>query len=462
MDSKERAQYEKLILRPVEPLILSLAIPTVISMLTTMIYNLADAYFVGKLGTSASAAIGILASVHSVFQAIGFMFGQGSGSAISTNLGSGNHKAASRIGSTGVAGAVLFCTTLSILEFACFAPLLRILGSTETILPFAYTYGIYILIAGPAMGAACVLNNIMRYEGKAFWAMFGLVSGGLLNIFGDWFFMFGLDMGIAGAGLSTCLSQYVSVGILLYMFLSGKTITQLSVSAISRDINDWLTIIRRGFPSLLRQLLHSFSSATLNICAKPYGDEAIAAMAIVGRIVMFIGSVMIGIGQGFQPVSGYNYGAGKYNRLRRGFFFTFRTGEMLLATLAIIGILFPEPIVRVFRDDPAVTAIGVPALRFQCCALFLQPFTVSSNMLFQSIGKTKVASFLSTLRGGLCYIPMLLILPHFLGITGIQCAQMVSDILTTLITVPFTVRFFRSLPKEDVHGKIDEMYEATS
>ena len=462
MNEKEIAQYEKLILRPVDRLIATLAIPTVISMLTTMIYNLVDAYFVGRLGTSAAAAIGILASVQAVFQAVGFMFGQGSGSGISVSLGEGEQEEASKIGSTGFLWSLIFATILACAGFGVLSPMLRFLGSTETILPYARTYAIFILVAGPAMAGSCVLNNIMRYEGKAFWAMIGLVTGGVLNMIGDPIFMFGMGMGIAGAGLSTALSQYISFGILLYMFLSGKTITRMGLRYVSTDPSVLFRIIRRGLPSLIRQLLHSLATAALNICAKPFGDAAIAAMAIVGRVAMFIGSTMIGIGQGFQPVSGYNYGARKYKRLREAFFFPWKAGEILLSSLAILGFLFPEPIVRLFRDDPEVVLYGVPALRFQCIALILQPFSVCSNMLFQSIGRTRVASFLSMLRGGLCYVPVLLILPRFIGFTGIQCAQAIADVLTMAITVPFTIYFFRHTSAENEVAPIDEKYAAAT
>ncbi|MCR5654187.1 MAG: MATE family efflux transporter [Lachnospiraceae bacterium] len=458
MNEKECKQYEKLILRPVDRLIATLAVPTVISMLTTMIYNLVDAYFVGKLGTSASAAIGILISVHAVFQAIGFMFGQGSGSGIAVLLGQGKHEVAGRIGSTGFAWCLGFASIVSVLELLFLSPLLEFLGSTQTILPYAKSYGIYIVLAGPVMAGSCVLNNIIRYEGKAVYAMVGLVTGGVLNMILDPIFMFKLDMGIAGAGLATALSQCASFGLLLFMFKSGKTITKLQFRYISLRFDELFWIIRRGLPSLSRQMLNSISSAALNICAKPYGDPAIAAMAIVGRIAMFIGSVMIGIGQGFQPVSGYNYGAKKYRRLRKGFFFTWRMGEALLSCLAVLAFFFPEPVVRLFRDDIEVVKIGVPALRFQCLALILQPFSICSNMLFQAIGKTKEALFLSMLRSGLCYIPVILILPQFIGITGIESAQAIADVLTVAITVPFTIRFFKSIPQQDEEAPIDLAY----
>ena len=216
--------------------------------------------------------------------------------------------------------------------------------------------------------------------------------------------------------------------------------------------------MRVGFPSLIRQMLNSISTITLNHCAMPYGDAAIAAMTIVGRIVMFIGSAMIGLGQGFQPVSAYNYGARKFKRLRESFFFTFRTGTIVLSVLAVIGFIFPGQIVGLFRDDPAVIAIGARALRFQCIAVVTQPFTVTSNMMFQSIGRSKEASFLALLRSGLYYIPLLIVLPLFIGLTGIQSAQMFADILTMLTSIPFVVKFMRETPDEDLTSEIDRLY----
>ena len=302
----------------------------------------------------------------------------------------------------------------------------------------------------------------MRYEGKAVLAMVGLVSGGVLNMIGDPILMFGLGLGIDGAGLSTAISQYISFGILLYMFLSKKTITQISIRNYTRDIRELIHILKVGFPSLIRQMLNSVSTMTLNNCAMPYGDAAIAAMSIVGRITMFIGSAMIGIGQGFQPVSAYNYGGEKYARLRRAFYFTFRLGMVFLGILGILGMIAPGPVVHVFRDDPKVVEIGATALRFQCVAVLFQPFTVTANMMFQAVGRSRVASFLATLRSGLCYIPTLLILPRFTGLLGIQSAQMWSDFLTLLISVPFVVRFFREIPEEDYETAQDLHYRESA
>jgi putative MATE family efflux protein len=443
---------------PVEKLIPRLAVPTIFSMMITMIYNLVDAYFVGKLGTSASAAIGVVLGVQSIFQAFGFMMGHGAGSQISVRLGEGDRDAADRLFSTAFFHALVISVIVGVLGLIGLEPLMRLMGSTDTILPFSKNYGFYILISGPALVGSCVLNNVMRYEGRAVLAMFGLVTGGVLNMIGDPILMFGLGLGIDGAGLSTAISQYISFGILLYMVFSKRTISRLSLRYRSNDPDVTLSIMRVGFPSLIRQMLNSLATITLNHCAMPYGDAAIAAMAIVGRIVMFIGSAMIGLGQGFQPVSAYNYGARKFKRLRDSFYFTVKAGMAVLGILAIFGFMFPGPVVQLFRDDPRVVEIGSRALRFQCIAVVMQPFSVTSNMMFQSIGRSKEASFMAMLRSGLYYIPSLLILPLFLGLTGIECAQMVSDILTTLTCIPFVVRFMRETPDEDQISEIDRLY----
>lgn len=456
--SKEQQQYQKLVMTPVEQLIPRLAIPTILSMMITMIYNLVDAFFVGKLGTSASAAIGVVLGVQSIFQAFGFMMGHGAGSQISIRLGEGDRDAADRLFSTAFFHALVISVIVGIICLFGLEPLMRLMGSTDTILPFSKNYGFYILISGPALVGSCVLNNVMRYEGRAVLAMFGLVTGGVLNMIGDPILMFGLGLGIDGAGLSTAISQYISFGILLYMVFSKRTISKLSLRCRSNDPEVTLSIMRVGFPSLIRQMLNSLATITLNHAAMPYGDAAIAAMAIVGRIVMFIGSAMIGLGQGFQPVSAYNFGARKYARLRKAFYFTVKAGMIVLGVLAVLGFLFPAPIVQLFRDDPRVIEIGSRALRFQCIAVIMQPFSVTSNMMFQSIGRSKEASFMAMLRSGLYYIPSLLILPLFLGLTGIECAQMVSDILTTLTCIPFVARFMRETPDEDQVSEIDRLY----
>lgn len=467
MTEDEAKQYKKMILTPPGKLIFRLAVPTVISMLITMIYNLVDAYFVGRLGASASAAIGILINVNAAFQAFGFMYGQGSGSKIARLLAAGKKDDADRILVVGLTGALITGFVLMSIVLIFLRPIIYILGSTDTIYPYAHTYAFYVLLSSPVLCASCVLNNVMRYEGRAFFAMFGLVSGGVLNMVLDPVLMFGLNLGIKGAALSTMVSQYVSFFILLSMFLRHKTISAIKLSYLKLPLNelmkDAVSIIKTGLPSLIRQLFAVLSNATLNNCSKPYDDPAIAAMTIDGRILMFIGSAMIGIGQGFQPVSAFNYGSKKYGRLRQSAFVTWRAGTIIMAVLAVIGFTRTADIIRIFlHDEPEVVDqvlyYGVPALRFMCIAVVIQPVSVVANMLFQSIGEARVSSFLSSLRSGLCYIPCLLILPLFLGFTGIQCSQMCADIMAAAISLPFLLRFFRRIPREDENTPQDDKY----
>ncbi|MCR4793329.1 MAG: MATE family efflux transporter [Lachnospiraceae bacterium] len=468
MTDDEARQYKKMILTPPGRLIFRLAVPTVISMLITMIYNLVDAYFVGRLGTSASAAIGILVNVNAGFQAFGFMYGQGSGSKIARLLAAGKKGDADRILTVGLTGALLTGLVLTAFVMAFLRPIIYLLGSTDTIYPYAHTYAFYVLLSAPVLCASCVLNNVMRYEGRAFFAMFGLVSGGVLNMILDPVLMFGCGLGIKGAALSTMISQYVSFLILLSMFLRHKTISAIKLSCLRLPLRelmgDALSIIKTGLPSLIRQLFAVLSNATLNNCSKPYDDPAIAAMTIDGRVLMFIASAMIGIGQGFQPVSAFNYGSKKFKRLRRSIFVTWRAGTIIMFALAVAGFTHTADIIRIFlKDEPEtvdmVLYYGVPALRFMCVSVVLQPVSVVGNMLFQSIGEARVSSFLSSLRSGLCYIPCLLILPHFLGFTGIQCSQMCADIMAVVITLPFMIRFLGRIPDEDQRTPQDEKYE---
>ena len=443
----EERQYKKMTETPVAKLVIMLSIPTTISMLVTNIYNMADTYFVGKLGTSASGAVGIVFGLMAIIQAFGFMFGHGAGSIISRRLGAKDVESATRFASTSFVSALAAGGMITLFGLLFLEPLMRLLGSTDTILPYAKTYARFILIAAPFMAASCVLNNILRYEGRAAFAMVGLTTGSILNIFGDWLLMMRLGLGVEGAGISTAVSQLISFFILLFMFLSGKTQSRLSVRCVTRDMNEVLLICKTGLPSLMRQGLSSISTMILNGQAGIYGDAAVAAMSIVNRICFFIFSVGLGIGQGFQPVSAFNYGAKKYDRVRRGFYFTLGAGEVLLGVIAVIGMFFPEELIAFFRDDPEVIAIGSTALSVQLIALFFQPLSVCSNMLFQSIGKNGRATFLSMLRSGLCFIPVILILSRTMGLLGVEIAQTVADIMAFFIALPFVINFMKKLKK---------------
>lgn len=443
----EERQYKKMTETPVAKLVIMLGIPTTISMLVTNIYNMADTYFVGKLGTSASGAVGIVFGLMAIIQAFGFMFGHGAGSIISRRLGAKDVESATRFASTSFVSALFAGGMITLFGFLFLEPFMRLLGSTDTILPYAKTYARFILLAAPFMAASCVLNNILRYEGQAAFAMIGLTTGSILNIFGDWFLMMKLGFGVEGAGISTAVSQLISFFILLFMFLGGKTQSRLSVRRVTKDMSEVLLICKTGLPSMMRQGLSSISTMILNGQAGVYGDAAVAAMSIVNRICFFIFSVGLGIGQGFQPVSAFNYGAKKYERVRKGFYFTLGAGEVLLGAVAVVGMFFPEQLITFFRDDPEVIAIGSVALSAQLISLFFQPLSVCSNMLFQSIGKNGRATFLSMLRSGLCFIPVILILSRTMGLLGVEIAQTVADVMSFFIALPFVISFMKKLKK---------------
>jgi len=441
-------KYKRMTETPIVKLILQLGIPTMISMLITSLYNMADTFFVGQLGKSASGAVGVVFGLMSILQAIGFMFGQGAGSNISRLLGAKDTDTATRFAATGFWSAVFVGACIGIFGLLFLPELMLLLGSTETILPHAKGYAFYILLAAPFFTGSHVINNILRYEGQSMYAMIGLCSGAILNIILDPICISLLHMGTAGAGFATALSQVISFCILVYMVMSGKTQSRLRIRAVTLKISVLWKIISTGFPALIRQGLTSLSTMVLNHSAGVYGDAAVAAMSIVTRIFAFVFSLFLGLGQGFQPVSGFNYGAKKYQRVRKAFWATVIIGEVIMLVASIVVFIFAEPLVTLFQRDPSVVVIGVPAMRYHCLINLLIPPTVCVNMLFQSIGLAGRGSFLAALRSGLCLLPTLLLLPPIIGLTGIQIAQPVSDVLTFLITTPFAVQFLRQLKSE--------------
>ena len=441
-------QYKKMTQTPVTRLVLTLSVPTIISMLVSNIYNIADTYFVSSISTSASGAVGIVFALMAIIQAFGFMIGHGSGSLVSLSLGGKDIERAKKLASSAFFAALVFSGTIAVLGEIFITPLMYLLGSTDTILPYATQYARYILASAPLMCVSFVMNNILRYEGKAAFAMIGITSGGLLNVALDPLFIFTLKMGVAGAGLATAISQVIGSGLLLSMFLTGKTQSKFSPKYISKDIRDYIIICRTGTPSLLRQGLNSIAAMLLNNASAVYGDAAVAAMSIVGRVSFVVFAFGIGIGQGLQPVSSFNYGAKLYSRVRGGYIFTLIYGTSVCTVLSAVVFFAADFIIRQFRDDPQVIAIGTPALKAQCVAMTIGMLMQCTNMLYQSIGKSGPATVLASLRNGVCFIPLILLLPRFFGVNGIIFAQPCADFLAAAISLPFALHFIRSLPPD--------------
>lgn len=434
---------------PVEKLVCRLAMPTILSMLVTSFYNMADTFFVGRINTQSTAAVGVVFSLMAIIQAVGFLFGHGSGNYISRKLGAGDIEEAQKMSAVGfftsfMAGIVIMVGCMFFIE-----PLSYLLGSTETIQPYTVAYLRIILIGAPAMTASLVLNNQMRFQGSAFYAMIGIVSGAVINIALDPILIFGCGMGIAGAALATTVSQYLSFIFLLVMIRRGGNI-QIRFQNFKPSLHFYIEVIRGGIPSLFRQGLASVATICLNHAAGVYGDAAIAGMSIVSRIMMFVNSALIGFGQGFQPVCGFNYGAKRYKRVLDAFFFCVKVAFFCLAGIAVVVYIFAPGLVTIFRKgDADVIEVGTAALRYSVMALPLSSWIIMCNMMLQSIGKGLKASIVASARQGIFFLPLIAILPYFFGIIGVEVCQAVSDFFALTVSIPLGVSVIREMRREE-------------
>ena len=448
MDAQEQ-KFIHMTQAPVGKVIGKLAIPCIISMLVTSFYNMADTFFVGMLkSNAATGAVGVVFSMMSIIQAVGFFFGHGSGNYISRMLGQKNYKEASTMAATGFFSALGAGVVICVLGQTFLEELAYLLGSTETILPYTKDYLRVILLGAPWMAASLVLNNQLRFQGSATYAMVGITAGAVLNIALDPILIFNCHMGVAGAGVATIISQFVSFVILLIGCSRGNNI---KISLRHMRLNRYYVahIFRGGLPSLARQSIASVATICLNFAAKPFGDVAIAAMSIVQRVVMFVASAMIGFGQGFQPFCGFNYGAGLYSRVKKGFWLSVKVSALFLLVISSVVFFLAPTIIGWFRDDPDVIRFGAMALRLQCITFPLQSWIVMSNMMQQVMGRTGSATFLAIARQGIFFIPCVLLLPLVFRELGIQMTQAVADNLTVICAIPLQLHVLNSLPEID-------------
>ena len=432
----QEEKYKTMTEKPVSSLICRLAVPTIISMLVTSFYNMADTFFVARIGTSATAAVGVSFALMAIIQAFGFFCGHGSGNYISRKMGQHRFDEAQQMAATGFFTALALGTVIFLLGEILIDPLCRILGATETILPYARQYLRLILIGAPYMTASLVLNNQLRFQGSAFYAMIGIASGAVLNIALDPLFIFVFDMGVSGAALATIISQFVGFVLLLKGTTQGGNL-RIRLRNVTFSKYYYSQIINGGMPSLCRQGLGSVATICLNLMAGPYGDAAIAAMSVVGRVMNLAASVVTGFGQGFQPVCGFNYGAFLYDRVKEGFWFCVKVATVILIVLSAAGYLLAPQVIQLFsKNDPQVIAIGTQALRWQCLTFPLCGWITICNMMLQTIGKSFRASLLAMSRQGLFFIPAVLLLPALIGIQGVEIAQPIADVCSFVLAIP--------------------------
>ncbi len=439
-NSSDNKEYKRMTESPVFGLVLRLSIPTTFSMLITSIYNLADTYFVSSLGNAATSAVGVVFSIQSIIQAVGYGFGMGSQSLISRRLGERNKEEADLFATSGFVASVLAGAMLMLLGLIDIPFIMNLFGATDTALPLACDYGFWILLGAPVFCSSFVLNNILRAEGKASLSMIGLCSGGILNIGLDTLFIFGFKMGVAGAAVATMLSQIVSFLILLSFFLAKRSIVEINIFRTSRHIKDYVNIFRVGLPTVFRQSLGSIATTLLNRAVRPYGDTAMSAVSISNKIYMLLRSMLIGVGQGFQPVAGYNYGAKLYDRVRKAFNSAILLGTLYGVTVGVLLFAFAGNVIGIFRPgDTDVIEIGGRMLRYLSLSLPVLGYSTFVNQLYQSLGFVAPATFLASCRQGIFFIPLILILPRFIELTGIEITQTVADLLTFVISIPFHI-----------------------
>ena len=449
----EARQFHKMTKTPIARLVIGLGIPTMLNMMVTSLYNLADTYFVSSLGDRPTGAVNVVLSLMSIIQAIGFTLGMGSGSIVSRLLGARKRREADEVTSSSFFAGLAIGALITVLGLLFLTPLMRLLGAPEetvggmTTLEYAKEYSRWILLAAPFMCMSFVMNNVLRAEGKAVLSMIGLITGAIINVALDPLLIFAFDMGIKGAAVATFASQLISFGVLLVMFFSGKSIVRLKIRSISRRFAVYRDVTVTGFPSFCRQILASLCTVLLNWAVKPY-DGALAALGVVQKVFMLAFSISLGIGQGYQPVLGYNYSAKRYDRVRTAYLFTLAFAASLMTVFGIVCFIFATNIMRAFPGiSENAVEIGALSLRLQCLCMPLLPLNFMISVTSQVVGNKAVASLLSISRQGLFYIPAVLILPKVIGLFGVQCCQSVSDLCSFLFSIPFTVNFLRSLSR---------------
>ncbi len=440
---ESKKQYKLMIETPIPRLVTSMAVPTVISMLITVIYNTADTFFVSQINKSASAAVGAIYPIMAIIQAVGYGLAMGGGSLSSLMLGKKKDEEANRYSTTAFFTAIVFGMLVAVGGLLPGTGFLRLIGCSDTMLPYAKAYAKIILLAAPLSCSSFVLTNILRAQGKATLTMWALGIGGLLNLGLDPLFIFTLKLGTGGAALATIISQAVSFGIFLFVFLTGRSIIVLHPKYISRRIKDYRQIILTGLPTICRQSLGSLSAALLNVQPEAYGSAAVSAITIANKAYVLVRNVVLGIGQGFQPVAGYNFGAGEKKRTWKAFTFACKIGTVLCFVCAAAIAVFARPIMSWFSSDAQVVEIGISTLHFCCAVMPFMAVSTYVNQLYQSLGFKAQATFLASCRQGIFFVPAIFILPKLLGCAGVELSQPFGDLMTFFVSVPFMVSFYR-------------------
>lgn len=433
---------------PIPKALLAMGLPTMIGMMINALYNLVDAYFVGGLGTAQMGAISVAFPLGQVVVGLGLLFGNGAASYISRLLGTGEKETANKVASTALysslcVGAVIIICTVIFLN-----PVLKMLGATESIMPYAVTYTSIYIISSIFNVFNVTMNNIVTSEGAAKTTMFALLTGAALNMILDPVFIYVLDLGVAGAAIATAISQIVSTSVYLTYIFRKKSVFNFSIKECCYSKEIVSEVLKIGIPTLVFQLLTSLSIALINMQTKVYGDSVIAAMGVVTRVIS-MGSLMVfGFIKGFQPIAGFSYGAKKYDRLHEAIKISILWSTIFCIIFGAGAALFSSSIISGFtKGDMEMIHAGQKALRANGLSFLLFGFYTVYSSLFLALGKAKEGFILGACRQGICFVPVVLLLPMAWGIHGILYAQPIADVISAIVTVFMALHLHKELNK---------------
>ena len=456
--ARQEARRTMMLNEPVSKIIPKMAVPTIIAFLINNIYSLADTYFVSSLGTNATAAVSVNGSLDQLIMMAGSMLAVGAASYISRLLGAGDEKKASKVLSTAFFIAFGLGTLLAIFGNIFMVPMVRMLGATPTCEQYSVDYATYVLLAAPFMAGNFVMNQSLRSEGSATLSMIGMGLGGILNCILDPIFIFGLDMGVAGASLATAISKWASFAILIFPYLSKRSMLRLSIKNFLFNKDIMGNIISVGSSSLFRSGLAVVAAILLNALAGNYGDSVLAGIGVTNRIMMFPFSFILGFGNGFQPVAGFNWGAKRFDRVIKGYNFASVVALIGSAVMALLMAIFANQLIVIFAgEDAAMQEIGALSIRLQCIALPIHAWVAVVNMLCAGLGNAVGATLLATARQGTCFRPILHRMAWAFGEQGIAAVQAVADVLTLALAIPILIYMMKKVKKAQAEHEAQQL-----
>ena len=450
MKQASAQKEQRMLTENIRTLIPSMAVPTIIAQLITTIYNLVDTYFVSTIGTYATAAVGVNSSLERMITIIGSLIGAGACSYISRLLGAKRKEQADRVLSTsfftGLALGIIFMLVCRMMM----GNLVDMLGATEECRQYSIQYATYVLYAAPFMIGSFILNMCLRSEGSAMYAMIGIGFGGILNCFLDPLFIYGLDLGVAGASMATAISKFISFCILITPYIRRRTSVRIAITKIKFVFNDVKEVVLIGSSSFFRSLLTVIASILINNIAGMYSTSVLAAISVSNRVMEFPFAIILGFGQGYQPVVGFNWGAKAWKRVKESYTFSCLVSIFGGIIIGLLIFVLAQPIVHIFNSeaDAEVLSIGILCIRLQCIALPLHALNSIVNMYYAGTGRAGRALVINISRQGYCLWPTLFIAPIFLGVYGIASAQAIADLLSMVVVIPFAIMALKELNRK--------------